>query len=152
MTAPVIRRATPADGPIVRRFVFQALLDFGLEVEPDGHDLDVMSFGEPKEGVLEFVAELDGCPVGSVIVTPRDDGSANLSKFYVDAECRGHGIGRPLLDYAVQAARAAGLRRLELDTRPMFHAAIHLYESMGWTSMPPPATAGRCELYYTLEL
>ncbi|HEY5094829.1 MAG TPA: GNAT family N-acetyltransferase [Candidatus Eremiobacteraceae bacterium] len=152
MTAPVIRRAIPADGPIVRGFVFQALLEFGLEVDRDGHDLDVMSFGESKEGVLEFVAELDGRPVGSVIVTPRDDGSANLSKYYVDSACRGRGIGRPLLEFAVNAARAAGLRRLELDTRPVFHAAIHLYEAMGWTSTPPPATAGRCELYYTLDL
>ena len=152
MNAPVVRRAIPADGPDVRRFVFQTLREYGIDVDLDEHDRDVLTFGEPKEGVLEFVAELDRRPVGSVIITPRGDGSAILSKFYVDAARRGRGIGRPLLDFAVKAARAEGLRRLELDTRPVFHEAIHLYESTGWKPIPSPATAGRCELYYTLDL
>jgi GNAT superfamily N-acetyltransferase len=152
MNAPVVRRAIPADGPDVRRFVFQTLRDYCIEIDLDGHDRDVLTFGDPKEDALEFVAELDGRPVGSVIITPRGDGSATLSKFYVDAACRGRGIGRPLLDFAVNAARAAGLRRLELDTRSCFHQAIHLYESTGWIPIPQPAIVGNCELFYALDL
>ena len=74
MTAPAFRRAVPTDGPEVRRIVFDTLRAYDMEIEPETHDRDVMSFGEPKDGVLEFVAELDGRVVGSVIVTSRGDG------------------------------------------------------------------------------
>ncbi|HKW45422.1 MAG TPA: GNAT family N-acetyltransferase [Candidatus Eremiobacteraceae bacterium] len=151
MTAPIFRRATPSDGPEVRRIVFDTLRAYNVEIEPETHDRDVMTFGEPKNGVMEFVAELDGRVVGSVIVTPRDDGTGLLTKFFVDAGSRGRGVGRPLLEHAVTAARAAGLRRLELDTRTFFHEAIHLYESTGWLPIPAPA-AGKCDLFYALEL
>ena len=33
MNAPVVRRAIPADGPDVRRFVFQTLREYGIEVD-----------------------------------------------------------------------------------------------------------------------
>lgn len=152
MTPPVFRRAVPTDGPEVRRIVCETLRAYAVEFEPDGHDLDVMSFGEPKDNVLEFVAELDGRVVGSVIVTPRGDGTGLLTKFYVDALYRGRGLGRPLLAVAVDAARASGLRRLELDTRSFFHEALHLYEATGWRPIPAPAVAGKCELFYALDL
>jgi putative acetyltransferase len=152
MTAPVYRRAIPSDGPDVRRIVRETLESYDVEWDPDGHDLDVIAFGEPKNQVLEFVAEMDGHAVGSVIVTPRSDGSGILTKFFVDAAYRGQGIGRPLLGVAVDAARAAGLRRLELDTRTFFHEAIHLYESTGWRPVPGQIEPGGCDLFYALDL
>jgi GNAT superfamily N-acetyltransferase len=152
MTAPVFRRAIPSDGPEVRRIVLETLRAYDIEFEPDSHDRDVMAFGEAKDRVLEFVAELDGRVVGSVIVTPRSDGTGLLTKFFVDAAFRGRGVGRPLLEVAVTAARAAGLLRLELDTRSFFHEAVHLYESTGWRSIPRPAAAGKCDLFYALDL
>lgn len=152
MTAPVFRRAIPSDGPHVRRIVSETLRAYGVEFEPDGHDLDAMVFGEPKAGVLEFIAELDGRVVGSVIVTPHDDGNGVLTKFFVDAAYRGRGVGRPLLEVAVNAARDAGLLSLELDTRSFFHEAIHLYESTGWRAIPRREGAGSCDLFYALDL
>src|SRR4029077_17967382 len=152
MTAPVFRRAIPSDGPHIRRIVSETLRAYDVEFEPDGHDFDVMAFGEPKDGVLELVAELDGSVVGSVIVTDLFDGNGVLTKFFVDAACRGRGVGRPLLERAVNAARDAGLRRLELDTRSFFHEAIHLYESTGWRPIPRRAGAGSCDLFYALDL
>ncbi len=152
MTAPVFRRAIPSDGPEVRRIIRETLESYGVEWEPDGHDRDVMAFGEPKDLVLEFVAELDGRVVGSVIVTPHADGTGLLTKCFVDAAFRGRGVGRPLLGVAVDAARAAGLRRLELDTRSFFHEAVHLYVSTGWRPIPGALEPGGCDLFYALDL
>ena len=152
MNAPVFRRAIESDGPEVRRIVSETLRAYDVEFEPETHDRDVMTFGVPKAHVLEFVAELDGRVVGSVIVTPRGDGTGLLTKFFVDKNCRGRGVGRPLLEVGVNAARAAGLRKLELDTRSFFHEAIHLYESTGWRPIPGSATAGKCDLFYALDL
>jgi len=147
----IIRRATPSDGEPVRRFVFDTLRAYGVEPEPHDHDRDVMTFGQDPEPVDAFVADIDGVAVGSVMVTPRTDGTAWLSKFFVDRSFRGRGIGRALLDRAVAAARERGYKRLALDTRTYFKEAIHLYEATGWQlssgeSHPP------CDAFYYLDL
>ena len=55
---------------------------------------------------------------------PLGDGRALFSKFFVAQSHRGHGIGRALLSKAADVAREAGFLELELDTRPVFLAAI----------------------------
>src|SRR5438477_3002774 len=132
LAALTIRAARPQDGAAVRRFVFATFEEYDIVPDPEGLDKDVMTFGEHPESVDEFVADVDGVAVGSVMVSPRDGNIGWLSKFFVDATCRGRGIGRALLARAVDAARARGYVRLELDTRMFFKEAVHLYESTGW--------------------
>ena len=50
----------------------------------------------------------------------------------VDAEHRRRGIGRALLDAAVDWARQEGVRKLELHVFPHNEPAIALYESFGF--------------------
>ena len=51
----------------------------------------------------------------------------------VDEAARGRGAGRALMHELVERGRAAGLRSLELTSRPSRTAAIALYESVGFT-------------------
>lgn len=139
--SPSIRRAWPADGPAVRAFVFETLRSYGIEPDPEGLDADVMLFGTAGDGpVAEFVAEMDGQTVGSVALSPRGEEVAWLSKLFVRADARGHGLGRALLARAVEEARARGYQRIELETRTAYEAAVHLYEATGWVRGPdlPP--------------
>lgn len=138
-----IRRAAPSDGPAVRAFVFATLRSYGIEPDPDGLDADVMQFGTNGDGPAdEIVAELDGRTVGSVAMAPREAGVGHFSKFFVDAGYRGRGIGRLLLQAAVDQARRRGYTRLELETRTAFEEAVHLYEATGWMRGPdfPPGS------------
>lgn len=50
----------------------------------------------------------------------------------VAAGWRRRGIGRALLEAAVEWARGAGVRKLELHVFPHNEAAIKLYESFGF--------------------
>jgi putative acetyltransferase len=152
MNPPVIRRAVPADGDAVRRIVFDTMRAYGVEADPEGIDRDVMSFGQSVAGTMAFVVEVDKRVVGSVIITPRGNGRATLSKFFLSDAHRGRGIGRALLESAVSAARDAGLIGLDLDTKSVFREAIHLYETTGWKSIPQTDPDSPCELLYALEL
>jgi GNAT superfamily N-acetyltransferase len=152
LVATTIRRARPDDGAAVRGIVFATFEAYGIVPEPEGTDKDVMTFGEHADPIDEFVADVDGETVGSVMVSPHGDGAGWLSKFFVDSRCRGRGIGRALLAHAVAAARERGYRRLELDTRSFFKEAIHLYESTGWTLSPDAPALGPCDVIYFLDL
>ncbi|HLJ84175.1 MAG TPA: GNAT family N-acetyltransferase [Candidatus Eremiobacteraceae bacterium] len=116
----MIRRAVPSDGDTVRKIVFDTMREYGVEADPEGIDRDVMTFGQAAAGAMAFVAEVDKCVVGSVIVTPRGNGRATLSKFFLSDAHRGRGIGRMLLETAVNAARDVGLSGLDLDTKSVF--------------------------------
>jgi GNAT superfamily N-acetyltransferase len=153
LDSPIIRRATPDDGPPVRAFVFATLRSYGIEPDPDGLDADVMAFGMHGDGPIdELVAEVDGRVVGSVAVSPAEDGNGHLSKFFVDRAYRGRGLGRLLLAQAVEEARRRGYRRIELATRTAFREAVHLYEATGWRRGPDLPPEYGPDRTYSLDL
>ena len=83
-----------------------------------------------------LVAELDGVPVGCAGLRPGEAG-AEVKRMYVEPAFRGRGIARELLRGLVEHARAHGLTRLRLETGTEQPEALALYESEGWTPIPP---------------
>jgi ribosomal protein S18 acetylase RimI-like enzyme len=59
---------------------------------------------------------------------------AYLEELYVAPAMRGHGLGRALLDGAMEAARQRGASHMDLGTSEDDVAARRLYESAGFTS------------------
>src|SRR5579863_2993715 len=72
-------------------------------------------------------------PVGCVVVSRRDAQTAEIKRLYVAPAARGGGVGRALVEGAVERARTAGHRRIVLDThRSRLEAAYGLYRAMGF--------------------
>jgi RimJ/RimL family protein N-acetyltransferase len=88
------------------------------------------------EDAAVFVAELEDDGIVGRLSLGRDPHPASRHVadlgLMVGAAHRRRGIGRALLDQAVDWARAAGVRKLELHVFPHNEAAIALYESFGF--------------------
>ncbi|MGW2647968.1 N-acetyltransferase family protein [Streptomyces sp. NPDC001393] len=88
-------------------------------------------------GRLTVWAALDGSgrPAGTVSLAypdkPNSRHRAELVKLMVHRSARGQGLGRSLLATAENAAAAAGITLLHLDTETG-SPAEHLYRSAGW--------------------
>lgn len=144
-----IRHARPEDGRPVRRLVFDILNEYRVAADPDDSDADVMAFGAAAEGVVQLVAEVDGVPIGSAILTPYGESSEiKLSKLFLRPEFRGLGLGRELLARAEAEASERGYRRISLCTRALYVEAVRLYERAGWTRGPDQPPPGPDRLYY----
>ena len=132
-----IRRATPADAPDVARL----LHEFNSE------------FSDPTPGVAALTRRLEPLLAsGEAVVVLAGDGpdglavlrfrsaifaeglDAYLEEFYVVPNLRGRGIGRALLQAAMDAARDEGAGRIELGTNDDDRAARAVYESAGFTN------------------
>jgi carbonic anhydrase len=72
-------------------------------------------------------------PVGCVVLSRRDAQTAEIKRLYVAPAARGGGIGRALVQGAIERARSGGHRRIVLDThRSRLEAAYGLYRALGF--------------------
>ncbi len=98
--------------------------------------------GDPLTHILRpggqiMMAILDDRTVGCCALLPLKEGGFELGKMAVAEECRGQGLGKQLLSHVIGLARSLGAKRLYLETSTKLPNAIHIYESQGFTHLPP---------------
>ena len=80
-----------------------------------------------------WVTEAEGKIVGSIAVVKSDEkGTAQLRWFVLDSQYQGLGIGRKLMQTALQFCKGAGYKRVFLWTVDILKAARHIYSSNGF--------------------
>jgi GNAT superfamily N-acetyltransferase len=83
-----------------------------------------------------YLATLDGLPSGVCTLKPVSDEEVELKRFYVAPSSRGSGIGRMLLEKALDAARQFGYKQVRLETFAFMKSAVKMYRSYGFQEVP----------------
>ena len=122
---------------------------------------DRETLSDPENSILRkgghiLMAYADGAAVGCVALIPVESGVFELSKMAVAPAQRGRGIGRRLLEYAIEESRRRGIRSLFLGSSTKLANAIHLYEAVGFRHVPPetlpPMPYQRADVFMELML
>jgi ribosomal protein S18 acetylase RimI-like enzyme len=82
-----------------------------------------------------FLARIAGQIVGTLtlVMVPIPSGlRARIEDVVVDASARGHGVGTALTAAAIECARLANARTVDLTSRPERDSAGRLYERLGF--------------------
>jgi len=74
---------------------------------------------------------------GCVGLRRIDAVTAEVKRLYVRPAHRGEGLGRALLEAAIEGARKRGFRRVVLDTLPKMREAQALYQALRFQKIPP---------------
>ncbi|MBQ3078184.1 MAG: GNAT family N-acetyltransferase [Clostridia bacterium] len=103
-----------------------------------------------------WLVEREGELVGSLAILDRGD-CAQLRWFLLLPELRGKGLGRRLVEEAVDYCRTAGFPMVYLETATGLDAAHHLYRSLGFQQLAQEHAAdfwlpGLKELRFELPL
>jgi ribosomal protein S18 acetylase RimI-like enzyme len=132
-----IRRATPGDAEAVARL----LHDFQLEFEEPSPGLEALAerYAELIRNREMIVLLVGDGPEGFAQLRFRPwvysaGLHSYLEELYVVPSRRGQGLGRALLEAAMDAARSEGAEQMELGTSEDDVAARALYESVGFTN------------------
>jgi ribosomal protein S18 acetylase RimI-like enzyme len=149
-----VRRASVEDAAEIARLLHDFNAEFGEPTPPLAALTERL--GELL-GAGEALVLLAGSPPhGLALLRFRpslwaDGLEAYLEELYVAPSERGRGIGRALLDAAMEAARKVGATHFELTTGETDTAARGLYESAGLTNREG-SPAGPRMLYYERDL
>jgi ribosomal protein S18 acetylase RimI-like enzyme len=101
------------------------LQDFGEELAtlPGG-------YARPQGRLL--LALVEDHVAGCAALRPLDAETGEMKRVYVRPAFRGLGLGRMLAESIVRESRAAGYRRVRLDTLPSMVRARQLYRDLGF--------------------
>ena len=91
----------------------------------------------PPAGRL-LLATSDGETAGCIALKPVDATTGELKRFYVRPEFRGRKIGPQLVAALVDAARAAGYRKVILDSHFSMTTAHAIYAAAGFRTVSAP--------------
>jgi len=128
---------TPADAKAFRSLNEEWITRF---FTMEARDFEIL--GDPETSILQhgghiYMAYLGVEAVGCVALESMGRDVYELSKMAVTPNLRGQGVGRRLLEYAIEQARALGAKSLWLGSNTKLENAIHLYESVGFQHLPP---------------
>lgn len=149
-----LRPATQNDTHVIVALVYQVLKEYGLEPAPDTTDRDLYHVeAHYLNNRGDFaVVESEGAIVATVGVAKVDEHTCELRKMYSLKRVRGRGLGKRLLEHAIDKARELGYRTMVLETAAPLKEAIGLYRKYGFREYKPPEMAARCDQAFKLEL
>ncbi len=111
-----------------------------------------------KERSVLWVAESEEQILGCCGIYPTEglpEDTVELVKFYLLYNSRGKGIGKSLMDQAVQSAVDFGFKHIYLESLPHFSKAISIYEKQGFITINQPlGNSGHtsCNIWMTKKL
>jgi GNAT superfamily N-acetyltransferase len=89
-------------------------------------------YDTPGGGELWIAEAEDGTVLGSIGITRESDAEARLRWYIMRDEARGQGVGRRMIEAAIDWTRAQGFTRIWLTTIAGLDASAHLYRSVGF--------------------
>ena len=121
-------------------------------------DREVLS--DPETHILQpgghvlFAIDEDERAIGTVALKRESDGVYELTKMVVAPEARGRGVGRVLMQGALDMFRSLAGRELFLESSTKLGPALALYESVGFRHYPAPRAGShyvRADVYMVWE-
>jgi len=103
---------------------------FGDYVDKGVHDF-VQHFNSKKECML--ICEMDGRAVGSIAIAMANNETAQLRYFLLEPDTRGIGLGRRLVDMALDFCMEKGYNHVFLETISLLQVARHIYSCKGFS-------------------
>lgn len=115
----------------LQRWFVVEQIDREVLADPETH---ILAAG----GRVLFAIDDAGRAVGTVALRHEGDDVYELTKMAVEPGMRGNGVGRLLMQRALEVFRALDGRELFLESSSQLAPALRLYESVGFVHHPAP--------------
>ena len=147
-----IRPIEPGDNEALAKVIRTALAEFGANkpgtVYFDPTTDALFELFSTTPGSYYFIALRDNQVVGGAGIYPTENlpqGTCELVKLYLHKDARGTGLGKQLLNTAMQWAKENGYTQVYLESMPELSKAVTIYENVGFKRIHQPlGNSGHC--------
>jgi putative acetyltransferase len=133
-----LRIIEPRDNKEIAQIIRSSLKEFGANhpgtVYYDSTTDDLYSLFK-TEGSIYFIAEHVSLMCGGIGIFPSEGlegDTCELVKFYLSPEYRGIGLGKRMMQQALDFAKKKGYKKVYLESMPELSNAVILYEKFGF--------------------
>lgn len=149
-----LRTAQNVDAPAIKELVFGVLASYGLKPDPASTDKDLDDIEKNYlENVGYFaVLEHEGTIVGSYGLFRVNESECELRKMYLSPGFRRKGLGKLLLEHALEKAKELKYDVVNLETASVLKEAIALYRKYGFVPYKAEHLSARCDQAYRKEI
>ena len=153
----IVRDYTPNDAAAFRDLNLAWVEAFFTVEDEDRAQLEDPNTHILDKGGAILIAEYEGEAVGTVGLVPgHHEGMLELIKMSARSDIQGKGIGRALMDAAIEKAREMGASQIWLETNTSLEAALALYRKSGFRELTgdelTPTPYDRCNCQMLLDL
>ena len=153
----IVRDYTPNDATAFRDLNLAWVEAFFTVEDEDRAQLEDPNTHILDKGGAILIAEYQGEAVGTVGLVPgHHEGMLELIKMSARSDIQGKGIGRALMDAAIEKAREMGASQIWLETNTSLEAALALYRKSGFRELTgdelTPTPYDRCNCQMLLDL
>ena len=153
----IVRDYTPNDAAAFRDLNLAWVEAFFTVEDEDRAQLEDPNTHILDKGGAILIAEYQGEAVGTVGLVPgHHEGMLELIKMSARSDIQGKGIGRALMDAAIEKAREMGASQIWLETNTSLEAALALYRNSGFRELTgdelTPTPYDRCNCQMLLDL
>src|SRR5215210_4600492 len=130
----------PGDDLEEARTIFQEYADtLGSDVclQNFAEELATLPGGYSRPSGRLLLAMVEDQVAGCAALRALDVETGEMKRVYVRPAFRGLGVGRMLAETILHESRAAGYRRIRLDTLPTMVRARQLYRELGFREIAP---------------
>ena len=116
---------------------YAASINISLDFQHFDDELDGLKkmYAEPYGGII--LAKEEEEIIGCVAIRKISDKAGELKRMYIKPVHQNKGIGKILLEKALQLAKECDYTVVKLDTLNYMLPAIHLYKQAGFYETPP---------------
>ncbi len=151
-----IRPANNEDIPAIKNLVFGVLQEYKLKPSEAGKDIDL---NDIEQGYFNnrgyFGVAVDTSTntiVGTFGLFSISKDVCELRKMYLLRQARGQGLGKYILNYAIQLATEKHYTKIFLETISPLKEAISLYKKIGFKEVTPLEINDRVDQAFELDL
>lgn len=135
----IVQATEPGQLAQARALILEYTKALGIDLGFQDFEQEMADFPgayAPPSGRLLLALESTEA-VGCVGVRHLESDACEMKRLYLHPTQRGQGLGRRLVEAALEQARAMGYRAMYLDTLSDMDAAIRLYEACGFERTAP---------------
>jgi len=151
----LIRQSDNNDIPSIKNVVFSVLREYGLEPDETGKDSDLDNienylFNNGFFAVALAIKTND--IVGTFGLFSINKDVCELRKMYLLKQVRGKGLGKFILNTAINIAKEHHYKKITLETISQLKEAISLYKQYGFKEIVPAEISERVDQAFELNI